>query len=381
MALKVGDLIPIGGGGYSLLSNVEDLKVDSVDDKFIEISWKDPSDVVVDGITITEWAGTQIRIKKGNYPSNEKDGTLVLDSKVRNQYQNNPYKITGLDNDDEYFIMAFPYTDKNVFTVDSANRVSAIPTEIDPDSWAGVQKIVRKGLASEYFNVGNQLVSAYDGGEIVWEVIGIDVDTPTDSQFTHSMTIQTKDCLHDIQFDAKEPTNPNSDRKSSGNNRYIHSAVKQWLNSNESAFSWQAQHQYDAKPTDSLELYNGAGFLHRLDPELAAVLGSASKKVAKNTATDGGGQETFSDKVFLLSRVEVGLGTEGETTGEAVYPFYDGVADAARIKQLNGSNRNWWLRSPFVGGSSSVRYVGTGGSIGGGSAGSANGVAPACVII
>ena len=247
--------------------------------------------------------------------------------------------------------------------------------------WQRIQKIVREGLASDFFTIGDQLVSGYDGGEIVWEVIGIDVETPADSQYQHSMTLQTRDCLHNIQFDAPEPSNTDSSRKSYGNNRYIHSAVKQWLNSNESAFNWQAQHQYDATPTDSLELYNGAGFLHRLDPELAAVLGETNKNVARNTVTDSGGQDAFADKVFLLSRVEVGLGTEGETTGEAVYPFYDGVADAARIKQLNGSNRSWWLRSPRVSSSRSVRLVVTGGSLSDGFAYGASGVSPACTII
>lgn len=378
---KVGDLIALGSGGYSLVSNVEDFEVADVGDKFVELTWQDPTDVVVDGTTITSWAGTQIRRKTGNYPVDEKDGVLVVDSKTRDQYKTIPYVDSGLTNGVEYFYMAFPYTDKNVFTVDSANRVSAIPSEIDPDSWKGIQRIVRKGLASDFFTIGDQLVSGYDGGEIVWEVIGIDVETPADSQYQHSMTLQTRDCLHDIQFDAPEPSNPNSDRKSYGNNRYVHSAVKQWLNSNESAFNWQAQHQYDATPTDSLELYNGAGFLHRLDPELAAVLGSASKKVALNTAADGGGQETFSDKVFLLSRVEVGLGAEGETTGEAVYPFYDGVADAKRIKELDGSPRYWWLRSPSVGSSRDVRCVKPDGSLSGSIAHNAYGVAPACVII
>lgn len=128
MSLKVGDLIPIGGGGYSLLSNVENFEVDSAGNQTVRLTWKDPEDVIVDGILITEWAGTQIRGKKGNYPSNEKDGVPFIDSKNRNQYQNTPLEITGLDNVEEYFFMAFPYTDKNVFTVDSANRVSAIPT-------------------------------------------------------------------------------------------------------------------------------------------------------------------------------------------------------------------------------------------------------------
>ena len=134
MSLKVGDLIPIGGGGYSLLSNVENFKVVSVGDQTIRFTWKDPDDVIVDGILITEWAGTQIRGKKGNYPSNEKDGVPFIDSKNRNQYQNTLLEITGLDNNEEYFFMAFPYTDKNVFTVDSANRVSAIPVKGEDSS-------------------------------------------------------------------------------------------------------------------------------------------------------------------------------------------------------------------------------------------------------
>ena len=63
----------------------------------------------------------------------------------------------------------------------------------------------------------------------IWKVIGINHDTPTDSNMTYSMTIQTRDCLTNIQFDAPEPTNPNTDRQQYGNNRYIHSAIRQWL--------------------------------------------------------------------------------------------------------------------------------------------------------
>ena len=249
------------------------------------------------------------------------------------------------------------------------------------ESWGDVQRIVRAGLANDFFTVGDQLLANYNGSPIVWEVIGINQDTPADPNFTHSMTIQTKDCLHDIQFDAPEPNNPDSNRKSYGNNRYIHSAVRQWLNSNESVFNWQSQHQYDAKPTDSLDLYNGAGFLCRLDPELASVIGLVNKRVARNTAVDDGGQDTFTDKVFLLSRVEAGFSTEGDETGEFVYPFYDGIANAGKIKQLNGSNRHWWLRSPNVSLSNYVRRVMTDGSLSHYYAVTAYGVSPACVII
>lgn len=337
------------------------------DDKQVTLTWTNPSD--------SDFSNVKILYKQGSYPSSPNDGIVAYEG------SGNSVTVTGLVNDVEYYFRAFTYdTSGNINSNTNNQQIKAVPTAIDPNSWEGIQRIVRQGLASEYFSVGDQLVSEYDGGEIVWEVIGIDVDTPADSQFTHSMTIQTKDCLHDIQFDAPEPNNPDSNRQNYGNNRYIHSAVRQWLNSNESVFNWQSQHQYDATPTDSLDLYNGAGFLYRLDPELVSVLGAVNKKVAK-ADVDGGGQDSFSDKVFLLSRVEVDLGAEGTTTGETVYPYYSGIGDAGRIKTLNGSSRYWWLRSPYVSYSGYVRIVLTDGSLNYNFALSAIGVSPACVII
>ena len=246
-------------------------------------------------------------------------------------------------------------------------------------SWEDVQAIVRSGLAEEYFEIGDQFLSIYAGKEIVWTIIGIDHDTPTNTEYIHSLTIQTRDCLANIQVDAPEPTNPDTNRQQYGNNRYIHSAIRQWLNSNDDVFQWVSQHEYDAAPTGAI--YQGPGFLKLLDPELAAVIGAVDKQVARNTVTDGGGQDTFSDKVFLLSRVEVGLGSEGVTDGEVVYPYYDGISDAGRIKLLNNSPRYWWLRSPYVSSSSIVRHVLTSGVVNFSYANAAHGLSPACCII
>ena len=246
-------------------------------------------------------------------------------------------------------------------------------------SWKDVQAIVRKGQADRYFAVGDLLMSKFNNQPTIWEVIGINHDTPTDSNMTYSMTIQTRDCLTNIQFDAPEPTNPDTNRQQYGNNRYIHSAIRQWLNSNDDVFQWSSQHSYDKPPTGSI--YEGPGFLKLLDPELAAVIGKVNKQVARNTITDGGGQDLFSDKVFLLSRVEAGLGTEGTTDGEEVYSYYDGIENAGRIKLLNGSPRVWWLRSPIVSGANRARLVSTSGVVSDGNAHYSYGLAPACCIV
>lgn len=253
-------------------------------------------------------------------------------------------------------------------------------------SWEDVQRLVRMGLASKLFTVGDQLMSTYKGSPIVWDVIGINHDTPTDTNMTYSMTIQTRDCLDNIMFDEPEPINPDADRKEYGNNRYIHSTIRQWLNSNDDVFQWVSQHEYDAAPTGAI--YEGPGFLKLLDPELAAVIGAVDKQVARNTVTDGGGQDLFSDKVFLLSRAEVYGGTEGDTTGEEPYAYYSALAGApttgtlaGRIKLLNGSPTTWRLRSPHVSTSSSVRNVRDTGNVSNFYAYYANGLSPACCII
>ena len=75
---------------------------------------------------------------------------------------------------------------------------------VRPESWADVQKIVRMGLASKVFNIGDQLTCKRGSDTLVWDIIGFDHDVPVDSQFKHSMTIQLHDCYNSLQFDARE---------------------------------------------------------------------------------------------------------------------------------------------------------------------------------
>ena len=330
-------------------------------------------------------------------------------------------------------------------------------------SFADLQRINRMGLGKKLLTVGDSFIANYKNSPVVWDVIEIDHETPTDKNFTHSITILPRIVLHNAQFSApqafynvgdglgagthiftfaqgdatwerqyefetSEPipeggviratswsddyeisavTTYEADRKTVvesgisvtivtgqadtltrainervrsryGSNNYLESAIKQWMNSDAKTFEWQAQTDFDMPSS-----YETEGFLDLLDPELVAVLGSVDKQVSKNhhADTDGNGQFTFSDKVFLLSRVEVGLGTEGTTTGEKVYEFYDGASNADRIKLLTGDLRHWWLRSPLTSTSNSVRHVSTSGELDNYHATSSLGFVPACVII
>lgn len=47
---------------------------------------------------------------------------------------------------------------------------------------------------SKVFAVGDQLTCQRGSTTLVWDIIGFDIDTPADKQFTHSMTLQ----LHEV---------------------------------------------------------------------------------------------------------------------------------------------------------------------------------------
>ena len=84
-------------------------------------------------------------------------------------------------------------------------EIDMIAGMVEVESWADVQKIVRAGLAAKFFAVGDQLTCQKDGTNLVWDIIGIDHDTPADPQYTHSMTLQLHDCFQtNLQYDAPE---------------------------------------------------------------------------------------------------------------------------------------------------------------------------------
>jgi hypothetical protein len=100
--------------------------------------------------------------------------------------------------------------------------------------------------------------------------------------------------------------------------------------------------------------------------------------------TEFNSAETYNveDKFFILSRPEI-YGTYDSNTlkdGELL-EYYDGLSQSDLIKRdVGGTARNCWLRSPHPSNASLVLIVNTGGSLSGNGANGAIGVAPACLI-
>ena len=319
--------------------------------------------------TISTWTDVQSIVRRGQAERYFRIGDLLMSS-----YDGKPtvWVVIGINHDAEHSltIQTQDCVDKVQFSNYQALYYAEqeVPPgkqvfEIDSGKYEFVTSVALpeggQFYASGWENYVPKVVSLYDADRTTVLQSGIPIVESTDTVNLSPVNHQQR-CWY-------------------GSNNYVESAIRQWLNSDAQNFVWQPQTNFDRPSTSAV--YK-KGFLARLNPELVAVLGTVEKRVARNTVTDNGGQDVFEDKVFLLSRVEVGLGTEGDTTGEVVYPYYDGVTNADRIKLLGTSPRSWWLRSPWLSRASHAWYVYPSGAVDRQShAYNAYGAAPACTII
>ena len=206
----------------------------------------------------------------------------------------------------------------------------------------------------------------------------------------------TNQIIKMLCFDATEPSNGNSDRRGYGNNRYIYSNLRQWLNSPAAAGQWYtAQHSADQTP-DSSHVWNGvnpysglAGFLNAFTANERAALLNTTITVGKSS-TDGGGTETCTDKIFPLSCTEVGLSGD-HVCGSKLAIFSDNNSRIATVTASCVANSNYssnpgsgaawyyWLRDAYAGSAYGARFVSSGGTLGWNDACFGNyGLRPAC---
>lgn len=217
-------------------------------------------------------------------------------------------------------------------------------------------------------------------------------------------SLVTEKIIKIAAFDAKEPNNSDSSRRSYGNNRYLYSNLLSWLNSDAAAGSWYAaKHSQDQAPSSTTYVSNNpysdkAGFLNGFSNNFKEQLQTVAHRTAKNTVTDGGSYEDVSSKIFLLSTTEIGLANENSVAEGTIYKYFsDSNTNTRRIakptaKAVSNSNYTnsslnvnsgwyYWLRTPDASNSNNVRNVHTDGTLNNYGAYHGNGgVRPACVV-
>ena len=211
-------------------------------------------------------------------------------------------------------------------------------------AWGDISRIASAGDAQKYFNVGDEKTVELSTGEVITLVIlGFNHDDLT-SGGKAPITVGMKNLL----------------------------ATRYRMNSsNTNAGGWDNS---EMRTTTMQTL------LGQLPSDLQAVIKSVDKKATSGSASTT--ITTSSDKLFLFSKVEIdGTTSSGYASEGEQYEYWktvkDGKTSADRIKYLSnggGSASNWWLRSPYLGGSTTFWYVTPSGDVFGSIASSSYGV-------
>lgn len=217
----------------------------------------------------------------------------------------------------------------------------------------------------------------YNGKPIVWKI----ADKNHAGYPANSVTLITDRIISLKCFDAIESGNSDSNRRSYGNNRWIYSNIRRWLNSQAAAGKWYAaQHSADTPPSNANvwsnynEYDQEAGFLTGFSAGFIAALLDTSHVVGR-ASVDGGGTETCTDKIFFATCTEVGL-TGDVVCGSKLAIFSDNnsrlakpTAEAVSKSEYTNSSLNanspwwYWLIDAYASHSYHVRYVNTDGTL------------------
>lgn len=297
----------------------------------ITLTWKNPtSDEFYDH--------TVVVYKTDAFPTAIDDGTQGYSG------TDETATLSGLELGSTYYIA--------VFTV-SAYGLYGEPQTIQVEIPAGL-------LISSLASGTKVKLGKWNNTDLQWKVAR---DT-SDQKIRLVLEPTSVTLLGNMQWDAPEPSNSDSNRRSYGNNRYIYSNIHQWLNATKAGGWYTAQHSADAAPAYS----SSPGFLSGWSENHIAALDRATLTVSRSS-TDGGGTETFVARVALISTTELGLQSG---TGGGRLDIFNSDGDRS-------TGANYWTRTPNPSGSGYVERVGPSGALGfyGGALG-AFGVRPLC---
>ena len=157
-----------------------------------EIKWTDPQDIVFNDKTTAQWIGTKLVRKTGGYPTSETDGTVLIDSKVRNAYSSSAFKDTTcveLEEDIVYYCL-FPYTKKAVTKSDN-NRFTGeilhlgyVDHVLKNNTWERIAEVSEMGAASKVWKIGDEIDIELD-----WSLSGF-------HSYKETVTLQIYDFNH-----------------------------------------------------------------------------------------------------------------------------------------------------------------------------------------
>ena len=292
--------------------------------------------------------------KENEKPSTSNDGDIAYNG----PYPSSGYTDTDVEKGKTYYYRIFCRNPKNQYQSTEDGSIASV-NYVDRTG----QKAIADLLVGDVIKFGK-----YGNSDYTWKIVdtldkGKGYVTVAADQYPVSGSF-------DAPENASDNPNPASARKSNGNNRWLYSNTRQFLNSDGAKNEWyEAQHAYDVKPPYT----NMDAFLKDFTNYEKDIIVTKTNTCIRDVL-DGGGSETMQDKIWFASSYAMGLEVVQPLEDDHIYEAF--IDNASRAYQSN-----YWLRT--INGTTSansVRVVGSGGSMANGSANSNYALRPFCLL-
>ena len=356
------------------------------------ITWTDPLDKYAVSTEetpgageqlVSQWAYTKIIRKIGSQPTGPNDGTPVLETTTRNQYQSTAYVDQPLVNDTTYYYAAYAYNTDGVVS-DGCFASGVTPKAFDPvlenNTWEQISDVSTAGSASSAWAVGDThsiLINGTVGTRSINQtlyvfIIGFDHNASVEGSgvtfhgFKTAASGGRDVCLVGSNYGNASYTSGDFIMKpaDSNNGGWASSNMRSHCLGSANASSPTANTLMSALPTD-LRAY--------MKP---MTIWTNNAVGTNNTAS------ASTDYLPLLSEYEI-FGTTtyscaAEAQHQQQYTYYS--SGNSKIKYRHDSTSSaayWWERSPYSGDAYGFCRVHISGNAGYSSASWSSGVAPA----
>ena len=303
----------------------------------------------------------EVTNNSSNYDANvtvtcvPKEGTTAKYTSIKNKLENDATKVLSKSSVNGTLTVTLDkvatesvteeYTCKLEFTATERDEIGKTKTPFEKDSWSTIAANVKAGNTDKY-NVGDtkELVGTF--GKHTVRIANKSACTTETSETACGFVVEFADVI------TKHAMNSTA------------TSVGGWKDS-------------------EMRTYVNGTIYESLPSELQNVIVS-TKVISGHGSTSGETNFETQDKLYLLSAQEVWNGnnydTSVRTSKQLDYYKKQGVTPGSysgTIKQYNGSNDSWWLRTAFSGGASDFLGVDNGGDWNGFGAAGFRGVSPA----
>ena len=306
----------------------------------VRLSWTDPLDMYAtpEGTTaqdsqqlVAKWSHTLVVRNTDHQPENPDDGTIILMSSVRNQYQTNGYVDNTVENGTLYYY--------GLFAISTANVTSA-------GSFTSATPIVGTPLSD--LAVGTLVKMNIDGAPWEWRIVHQGLPGSMYDQSCDGCWLLLDKIYNNRQWN------------SSNDNNYATSTVKAYLDST---------------------------FLNKLDSGILAQVKQVKIPYLPGTL-DGpvnSGANGLSCKIFLVSGTEVACYNYDVPDNEGAELSYFAMCaadgpDSKRVAYINNRAAKWWLRSASMDYSQHTSCVVSDGDISSRASSESLGIRPALIL-